>query len=153
LKISNLFASILRNVIDSIDLENRNLKLFYRTSHYIWNCAYNVIFCPKYRYKVLVPPIDSRMKDLVLQKQTDYGYEVLEQEVMPDHVHLLLEVNPILSVLQMVNKIKGWTSYSLRKEFSNLRSLPSLWSPSKFISSCGAVTLEVVTRYIEGQKI
>ena len=153
MKIRNFFASILRKVNALIDLESRNLKLFRRNSHYIWKCAYHIIFYPKYRYKVLVSPIDSRMKELVLQKQTDYGYEVLEQEIMPYHVHLLLVVNPILSVLQVVNKIKGWTSCSLRKEFSNLRSLPSLWSPSKFISSCDAVTLEVVKKYIEGQKI
>ncbi|TLY37318.1 MAG: IS200/IS605 family transposase [Nitrospirae bacterium] len=119
----------------------------------MWNCAYHIIFCPKYRYKVLVSLIDSRIKDLVLEKLSTYGCEVLEQGLMPDHVHLLLVVSPILSVLQAVNTIKGWTSYSLRKEFSNLRSLPSLWSPSKFISSCGAVMLEVVNSYIEGQRI
>ena len=74
-------------------------------------------------------------------------------EIMPDHVHLLIDVNPKIGVYQVVNRIKGYTSHVLREEFPELRRrLPTLWTHSKFISSVGAVTLEVVKKYIEGQK-
>ncbi len=86
-------------------------------------------------------------------KQTEYGYEVLDMEIMPDQVHLLLDVNPKKGVFNVANHIKGYTSHELRNEFSTLKSrLPTLWTQSKFISSVGAVTLEVVKKYIEGQK-
>ena len=74
-------------------------------------------------------------------------------EVMPDHVHLLLDIDPKNGVVTVVNMIKGYTSNELRKEFPSLKSrLPTLWTHSKFISSVGSVTLDVVMKYIEGQK-
>jgi putative transposase len=88
-----------------------------------------------------------------LEKQKEYGYEVLDMEVMPDHVHLLLDIDPKKGVVTVVNMIKGYTSHELRKEFPSLKSrLPTLWTHSKFISSVGSVTLDVVKKYIEGQK-
>ena len=74
-------------------------------------------------------------------------------EIMPDHVHLLLDVNPHIGIYKVVSGIKGYTSHVLREEFPELkRRLPSLWTLSRFISSVGAVTLEVVKKYIEDQK-
>lgn len=67
----------------------------YHTDHSIvYSCQYHVIFCPKYRRKVLVEAVALRMKELVLEKQAEYGYSVIEMEVMQDHVHLLLDVDP-----------------------------------------------------------
>jgi putative transposase len=101
----------------------------------------------------LIDGVDTRLKALILEKQNDYGYEVLDMEVMPDHVHLLLDIDPRLSVVKVVGQIKGYTAHTLRQEFPALKSrLPSLWTRGKFVSSVGAVTLEVVKRYIESQK-
>jgi len=72
---------------------------------------------------------------------------------MPDHVHMLLDVNPEIGVYTTISRIKGYTSRILRQEFPKLKSrLPSLWTRSKFISSAGTVTLKVVKQYIEDQK-
>jgi putative transposase len=74
-------------------------------------------------------------------------------EVMPDHVHLILDVNPKIGIFFIVSKIKGCTSRVLREEFPALKKrIPTLWTHSMFISSVGAVTLEVVKKYIEEQK-
>ena len=76
-----------------------------------------------------------------------------EMEVMPDHVHLLLDVDPRVGINNVVAKIKGYTSHELRKEFPWLKKrLPTLWTWSKFISTVGAVTLDVVQQYIAIQK-
>jgi putative transposase len=102
---------------------------------------------------VLVPPIDNRLKELFLEKQEEYGYRVLDMEVMPDHVHLLLDADPTIGIDKIVRQIKGYTAHTIRKEYPWMKSrLPSLWTRSRFISTVGAVTLEVVKRYIEGQK-
>lgn len=88
-----------------------------------------------------------------MKKQEEYGYEVLDMEVMPDHVHLLLDVDPKIGIYSVVTKIKGYTSKQLREEFPALKKrIPTLWTHSKFISSVGSVTLDVVKRYIEEQK-
>ena len=74
-------------------------------------------------------------------------------EIMPDHVHLLLDINPRIGVFRVVNQIKGYSSRILREEHKELRPrLPTLWTRSKFISTVGAVTLEAVKKYIEEQK-
>jgi len=120
---------------------------------FIFSCQYHVIFCPKYRRKVLSDNIAKRLKELVMSKQEEYHYKVLEIEVMLDHVHLILSVNPKEGIYKVVSKIKGYTSHELRNEFPELKSrLPTLWTHSRFISSVGSVTLAVVKQYIEDQK-
>ena len=119
----------------------------------VYSCQYHVIFCPKYRRAVLVDAVAARLKQLILDKQHDYGYAVMQQEIMPDHVHLLLDVDPRVGIASVVAKIKGYTSHELREQFPWLKKrLPTLWTRSKFISSVGAVTLDVVQQYIANQK-
>lgn len=119
----------------------------------VFSCQYHVIFTPKYRRKVLSEPIQKRLKELILEKQEGLGYKVLEMEIMLDHVHLLLDSDPQKGIYQQINGIKGYTSKILRQEFPELKKrIPCLWTRSKFISSVGAVTLEVVKQYIENQK-
>ena len=128
-------------------------KKYNSDGQFIFSCQYHVIFCPKYRRKVLNEPIANRFKELVLSKQVEYGFQVIDMEVMEDHVHLLLSVNPKIGIYTIVSKIKGLTSFQLRKEFKELTTrLPTLWTHSRFISTVGAVTLDVVKRYIEDQK-
>lgn len=126
----------------------------YKSNHSIvYCCHYHVIFCTKYRRKFLTNGVDVRLKELILEKQEDYEYEVLDMEIMPDHVHLLLNVNPQFGVIKAVGRIKGYSAHTLRKEFSHLKTrVPNIWTRSKFVSTVGAVTLEVVKRYIENQK-
>ena len=128
-------------------------KPYHSNDSIVYSCQYHVIFCPKYRRRVLNPPLDARLKELILEKQESYGYTVMGMEVMPDHVHLLLDVNPQIGIAKIVGQIKGYTAHMLRTEFPWLKKrLPSLWTRSKFVSSVGSVTLEVVKRYIETQK-
>lgn len=135
-----------------MELQNSNKK-YKSSNHLVYSCQYHVIFCPKYRRKVLTDGIDERLKELIMEKQEEYGYEVLDMEVMPDHVHLLLDVDPKVGIYSVITKIKGYTSKQLREEFPALKKrIPTLWTRSKFISSVGSVTLDVVKRYIEEQK-
>lgn len=135
-------------------MEFANKQKEYKTSsHAKYSCQYHVIFCPKYRRKILVDGVDKRVKELFSQFQDELGYEVLDLEVMPDHVHALLNVPPTKNLSKLIGNIKGKIAHELRIEFPSLKSrLPSVWTRSYFISSVGAVTLEVVKRYIENQK-
>jgi putative transposase len=75
----------------------------YKSTHsLVYSCQYHVIFCPNFRRKVLVDGVDTRLKELILEKQNDYGYKVLDMEVMSDHVYLLLDIDPRLSVFKVV---------------------------------------------------
>lgn len=129
------------------------IKQYKSDGRLLFSCQYHIIFCPKYRRSVLVDGIDLRLKQLILSKQQDYRYEIIEIEIMPDHCHLLLSVNPKQGIYKVVSQIKGYTSKILRDEYPALKSrLPSLWTHSKFISTVGAISLEVVKKYIVNQK-
>ena len=126
----------------------------YRTTETtVYCCRYHIIFCPKYRRKVLREPIAERFKDIVLSMQEEQNFYVIEMEVMPDHVHLLLDIDPTIGVNIVVSRIKGKTAHILNREFPELRrKLPTLWTRSKFIATVGSVSLDVLKKYIEDQK-
>jgi putative transposase len=114
---------------------------------------YHFVWCPKYRRKVLVGRIASRLKELVGAKAKELGCKVLALEVMPDHVHLFIQADPRLAPNSIIGQIKGFTSRVLRREFRELRSrLPTLWTRSYFVSTHGHVSDETIKRYIEEQK-
>jgi putative transposase len=119
----------------------------------VFSLKYHLVWCPKYRRKVLVSPIDDRLKELIAETAERHGMTVHSMEVMPDHVHLFVEADPSLCVAEIVNRFKGRSSRILRQEFAPLRSrLPTLWSRSYYAGSIGAVSETVVRRYIESQK-
>ena len=111
------------------------------------------MFCPKYRRKVLVAPIDERLKTIIMETIEQWGQEFIEVEIMPDHVHLLVGCDPHFGIHRLVKSIKGTSSRYLRQEFPQLkRKLPSLWTNSYLVATVGGVTLETLKRYVEGQK-
>jgi len=119
----------------------------------VYSCKYHVIWCPKYRRKVLIDGVDVRLKEIILEAVKELSGEVIEVEVMPDHVHLLVEVDPQFGIHKLVKHLKGLSSRLLRKEFAWLRSrLPTLWTNSYFVSTVGGAPLEVIKQYVERQK-
>lgn len=141
----------------SVELD---LKLWYtiymkykNNKNVVYSCKYHVVWCPKYRRKVLVDGIDDRLKELIKSVCNEIGAELFELEVMPDHVHLLLEVDPQYGINKAIRHIKGVTSHTLRSEFPKLKSrLPTLWTSSYFVSTVGGAPLSVIKEYIEQQK-
>jgi putative transposase len=116
-------------------------------------CRHHVVFCSKYRRKVLTPPIDEWLKVILAEQIERWGQELIELEVLPDHVHLLVGCDPQFGLHRLVKLLKGSSSHALREEFPALkRRLPSLWTNSYFVSTVGGVTLETLKRYVESQK-
>ncbi|WP_090639809.1 IS200/IS605 family transposase [Neobacillus massiliamazoniensis] len=119
----------------------------------VYSCKYHVVWCPKYRRNVLVEGVDERLKSILFEVANGVKAEIIELEVMPDHVHLLVEVDPQFGINKLVRHLKGVSSRILRKEFPWLKSrIPSLWTNSYFVSTVGGTTLDVVKQYIENQK-
>ena len=119
----------------------------------VFSCSYHVVFCPKYRRPVLVNGVDERFKEIAWEVSSELGFEIAEMEVMPDHVHLLLSIDPQLSIHRAIKRIKGKSSHDLREEFPWLKSrIPTLWTNSYFVSTVGGAPLAQVRKYIERQK-
>lgn len=129
------------------------MNQFKSNKNVFFSCKYHVIFCPKYRRKVLVDGIDVRLKEIITQVATELQVDILELEVMPDHVHMLCEVDPQFGIHKFVRYTKGRSSRLLRQEFPKLRSrLPTRWTNSYFVATVGGAPLAVIKQYIENQK-
>lgn len=119
----------------------------------VYSCKYHVVWCPKYRRSVLVEGVDARLKEIIYEVVTELQAEIIELEVMPDHVHVLCEVDPQFGIHKLIKRLKGRSSRLLREEFPWLKSrLPSLWTNSYFVSTVGGAPLSIVKQYIEQQK-
>ena len=119
----------------------------------VYSCNYVVVFCTKYRRKVLVGGVAERLKTLIPEICGSLDIELLEMKINPEYVHLLLDVDPQLGIHKAVKQIKGRTSHVLRDEYRQLTTkIPSLWTNSYFVSTVGSVPADVFMRYIESQK-
>lgn len=119
----------------------------------VYSCKYHVVWTPKYRRPVLVRGVDVRLKKILRDVATEHRAEIIEMQIMPDHVHLLVEVDPQYGIHRLIRQMKGRSSRLLRQEFAWLRSrLPTLWSNSYFVSTVGGAPLSIIKQYIENQK-
>ena len=119
----------------------------------VYSCKYHIVWTPKYRRKVLIGDISNRLENLIKEKAAMLKTEIIELEIMPDHVHLLIEVDPQFGIHKLVKNIKGYTSKILRQEFKELRTkIPTLWTNSYFVSTVGGAPLSIIKQYIENQK-
>lgn len=119
----------------------------------VYSCKYHVVWCPKYRRKVLVGDVETRLRELIKTACSEKQVDIIQMEVMPDHVHLILEVDPQFGIHRAVKHIKGVSSFYLRSEFSHLTSkLPTLWTNSYFVSAIGGAPLGAIKKYVENQK-
>lgn len=124
-----------------------------RTAGSVYSIRYHMVWCPKYRRPVLVGEVADALRDLLTAKVTELGGEVLALEVMPDHVHLFVEMPPSFAPAQIAFRLKGYTSHALREMFPWLKSrLPSLWSRSYYVGTAGHVSEETIKKYIAAQK-
>ena len=117
------------------------------------NINYHIIWCPKYRRKVLVDGVDARLKEVLVQIAEESGCTIETMEVMPDHIHIFLKGTPTIPIHLIVKNPKGKSSRILRTEFPHLkRRLPCLWTRSYYCETIGCINEETIKRYIENQK-
>ena len=129
------------------------MERYAKNSGAVFNLKLHLVWCPKYRRKVLTEAIAKRLDQLIREKADELEFTIHALEIMPDHVHVFLEHGPTRCVAEIANRLKGFSSNVLRKEYSELRSkLPTLWSRSYYAGSIGHVSDATVRKYIEAQK-
>jgi len=119
----------------------------------VYNIKYHLVWCPKYRREVLTDRIAARLKELLYETAKRLEVSIEAIEIMSDHVHVFVTGEPTEAIQHIVNQLKGYSSFVLRKEFPELRSkLPCLWSRSYYVGTVGYVSEAAIRKYIEGQK-
>jgi putative transposase len=120
--------------------------------HSVTLLNYHFVFCSKRRRPVLINDIAKRLQEIIFELCTENNWRMIALEIMPDHVHLFLNCDPVDAPSAIMKKIKGRASHHLRKEFSQLLKLPTLWTPSYFAATAGNASTETVQKYIENQR-
>lgn len=129
------------------------MRRYQSNSNITHKCNYHVVFTPKYRRKVLKDGVDVRLKEIIIAECVSLNVNLIEMEIMVDHVHLLLGCDPQFGINKVIKKIKGKSSHLLRLEFPWLKKrIPSLWTNSYFVATVGVVSLEIIKQYILDQK-
>ena len=130
-------------------------------SAYVIN--YHLVWIPRYRKKVLVGPVEARLKEVLAEIATQYGFEILAVEVtpaitagasVPDHVHMFVSAPPRFAPAEIVRLFKDITFRRLKKEFESLRRQywgehATLWTEGYYVGTAGHVSAETIMRYIE----
>lgn len=123
---------------------------------YVYSIQYHIVWCVKYRHKVLQGDIDLRLKEMLIQIATDNNFSISEMESDEDHVHLLVDCSPQHSIPSIIKALKGVSARLLFKEFPQLKKKlwgGHLWNPSYFVATVSENTEEQVRRYIQNQKV
>lgn len=119
----------------------------------VYKNQFHVIFCPKYRRKVLVGRVETRLRKILNEEADNLGVEIKALEIIPDHMHVFIECNPRIVLHKVIKQFKGISSRKLRTEYPWLKSrIPSLWTRSYFSCTVGHINENTITQYIENQK-
>ena len=113
---------------------------------------YHFVFIPNRRKKVLVGAIAERLQQIICELVVENRWKIIAMEIMPDHVHLFLNVKPTDDPSSIMRKIRARASHYLRKEFPELLKIPTLWTPNYFVSTAGNICTETVKKYIQEQR-
>jgi len=114
---------------------------------------YHIIFCPKYRRKVLIGDIEKDLRQIFDEVAKEKDVEIKALEIMPDHVHMFISFDPRQPLHKLIKLFKGKSSKILRDKYPKLKSrIPSLWTRSYFCCTIGNISEETIQKYIENQK-
>jgi putative transposase len=119
--------------------------------HTVYLVVDHLIWCPKRRRKVLIGPVRNQLEQIIGERATENGWQILRLAIQPDHVHLFICANLNTLPSDIPRRIKGRSSHLLREEFPHLLKLPSLWTRSFFLSTAGNVSQKIIQRSIERQ--
>lgn len=123
------------------------------SSHSAYIINDHLVWISRFRKRVLVGPVEARLKELLAEIATQSGFEILVVEVMSEHVHLFVSAPPKFSPAEIVRLFKDITSRKLTKEFESLRRQywgehATLWAEGYDVGTAGHVSAETIKRYI-----
>ncbi len=117
------------------------------------NIQYHIVWCTKYRRKIIVNNFEEDLKSILISICDDNGWEIIELETMPDHIHIFLKSDMRSSPHKVISQLKGRSSFELRQKYGWLKTrLPCLWTRSYYIDSIGNANSETIKKYIINQK-
>lgn len=131
------------------------LDQYKQLAHTTYLCNYHVIFCPKYRFRIVKAEIGHKVQDWIRKICEWKGAEIIEGQISVDHVHLLLSIPPKYSVREVIGTIKGRVAIRLLKDVPGIRKKywrRRFWSRRYFVSTIG-VDEQIIRQYVQKQEL
>lgn len=123
---------------------------------YVYSIQYHIVWCVKYRHKILTLKIENRLIELLYQSARENNFQIIECNTDKDHIHILINCTPQHYIPEIIQKMKGITSRVLMKENRGVLSKKlwggHLWNPSYFVATVSENTEEQIRKYIKNQK-
>jgi len=130
------------------------MSKYWTGAHTKHKIMYHIVWIPKYRKRVLSGKVASRLRELIRECSDVNRWHVSEINIMPDHVHILIQLRPDISVSKAVQLLKGRSSKVIRKEFPSLKEFywgDNFWSEGFFVETVGQLSEEAIKKYIKNQ--
>ena len=127
---------------------------FNRLSHAVWECKYHVVWCPKYRFRILRGEVGRSVREIVRQLCAWKGIKILEGNVQVDHIHLVLSIPPKHSVSEVVGFLKGKSAIKMFDQHSELKKRywgRHFWARGYFVNTVG-IDEDLIRRYVKYQE-
>jgi len=122
-------------------------------SHTTWNCKYHIVFAPKYRRKVAYGKLREDIRDIIIMLCKRKGVNIIEGEVCPDHIHLLVEIPPKMSVSYFMGYLKGKSTLMIFERHANLKykyGNRHFWCRGYYVDAVGK-NAKKIEEYIRNQ--
>ena len=127
-----------------------------RSAHAVYELEYHVVWVPKYRAKILGGEVSEYLKKVFEEIAEHYDFHITAMEVMPDHIHMLVEAPPTYSPTKIVQTMKSISARELYARFPKMKKemwSGKIWGEGYFVRSVGdKLTSEVISKYIQYQK-
>ena len=130
------------------------MKKYWSGAHTLHRLMYHIVWIPKYRKRVLRGRLVERLTELLQECAEMNDWTIEELNIQEDHVHIIVQIKPSISVSKAVQLMKGGTSKVIREEFPELKEFlwgDSLWSDGYFAETVGSVNEEKIREYVKNQ--
>ena len=129
------------------------MKDFKRLAHAVWECKYHIVWCPKYRYRILKGEVAKSVRDIIRQLCEWKKVEILEGSVQIDHIHLVTSIPPKYSVAEVVGFLKGKSAIKIFDKYIGLKKRywgRHFWAKGCCVSTVG-LNEEKIREYVRWQ--
>ena len=136
-------------------MKGKNMSRFDKLSHVLWHCQYHIVWTPKYRYRILTGAVGREVFESIKIYSSRLDCQVIELNVQPDHVHLLIKVPPKQSRSNLMGALKGRTAIKIFKQFPHLKKRPywgnHFWAKGYCVDTVG-LNAEMIQKYVKYQE-
>jgi len=131
------------------------MSRFRKLSHTIWHCQYHIVWVPKYRHRILTGPVSHEVGNCIRAFSQQMSVEIVEMNIQPDHVHLLVMIPPKISVSDYCGIVKGRSAIRVFNKFKELKKRPywgnHFWTKGYCVDTVG-LDSEIIRKYVKYQE-